>query len=184
MEEATNLVVALVPEADDALAASNGLLPPDKRLTAPAHITFVYPFLPSGAVEAARAEMESLLRRPEPRIDQVEPRVVRTRGPYPQADVPDGRPGRAGRRAAPGPLGAELELGVTDPEIRVIKSALGHIETEVRWLPERCARRAVEPPLDPREPAGVFFPLAFPGVDHAVQRRGGNEPVADLGGPR
>ncbi len=58
MEEATNLV-ALVPEADDALAASNRLLPHDKRLTAPAHITLVYPFLPSGAVDAAKAEMES-----------------------------------------------------------------------------------------------------------------------------
>lgn len=58
MEEATNLV-ALVPEADDALAASNRLLPDDKRLTAPAHITLVYPFLPLGAVEAARAEVES-----------------------------------------------------------------------------------------------------------------------------
>ena len=58
MEEATNLV-ALVPEADDALEASNRLLPHDKRLTAPAHITLVYPFLPSGAVETARAEMES-----------------------------------------------------------------------------------------------------------------------------
>jgi hypothetical protein len=57
VEEATNLV-ALVPEADDALAASNRLLPHDKRLTAPDHITLVYPFLPSGAVEAARAEME------------------------------------------------------------------------------------------------------------------------------
>ena len=58
VEEATNLVV-LVPEADDALAASNMLLPRDKRLTAPAHITLVYPFLPSGAAVAASAEMES-----------------------------------------------------------------------------------------------------------------------------
>ena len=57
MEEATNLV-ALVPEADDALTVSNRLLPHDKRLTAPAHITLVYPFLPSSAVEAAKAEME------------------------------------------------------------------------------------------------------------------------------
>ena len=58
VEEATNLV-ALVPEADDGLAASNMLLPRDKRLTAPAHITLVYPFLPSGAAVAASAEMES-----------------------------------------------------------------------------------------------------------------------------
>lgn len=58
VEEATNLVV-LVPEADDALAASNRLLPRDKRLIAPAHITLVYPFMPSGALVAARAEMES-----------------------------------------------------------------------------------------------------------------------------
>jgi hypothetical protein len=58
VEEATNLVV-LVPEADAALAASNRLLPSDKRLTAPAHITLVYPFLPSDLVVAARAEMEN-----------------------------------------------------------------------------------------------------------------------------
>ncbi len=58
VEDATNLVV-LVPEADDALAASNRLLPSDKRLTAPAHITLVYPFLPSDLVVAATAEMEN-----------------------------------------------------------------------------------------------------------------------------
>jgi hypothetical protein len=58
VDEATNLVV-LVPEADDALAASNRLLPAGKRLTAPAHITLVYPFMPLDAVAAASAEMES-----------------------------------------------------------------------------------------------------------------------------
>lgn len=55
VESATNLVV-LVPEADDTLAAANRLLLSDKRLTAPAHITLVYPFLPSDLVVAARAD--------------------------------------------------------------------------------------------------------------------------------
>lgn len=58
MAAVTNLAV-LVPEAEDALVASNRLLPIDQRLTAPAHITLVYPFMTRDAVPVASAEMES-----------------------------------------------------------------------------------------------------------------------------
>lgn len=49
MTELTNLVV-LVPEAESALAACNALVPRECRLTAPAHITLVYPFVPQEAL--------------------------------------------------------------------------------------------------------------------------------------
>ncbi len=45
MAEATNLVV-LVPEAEPLLAIANGQMPSEKRMTAPAHITLIYPFMP------------------------------------------------------------------------------------------------------------------------------------------
>lgn len=43
--DATALVV-LVPEAEPVLAIANAQMPAEKRLTAPAHITLIYPFMP------------------------------------------------------------------------------------------------------------------------------------------
>ena len=39
-------LVVLVPEADPVLAIANAQMPAEKRLTAPAHITLIYPFMP------------------------------------------------------------------------------------------------------------------------------------------
>ena len=56
MGDITNLVL-LVPEAERVLAAANALVPPGQRLTTPAHIKLVYPFIPPEALTpAARAE--------------------------------------------------------------------------------------------------------------------------------
>ena len=46
MTDVTNLVV-LVPEAEPLLATANAQMPAGKRMTAPAHITLIYPFMPA-----------------------------------------------------------------------------------------------------------------------------------------
>jgi hypothetical protein len=57
-DEASNIVVPL-PEAESILAASNALLPPESRLTAPAHITLVYPFMPRAVLDDNVEEIEA-----------------------------------------------------------------------------------------------------------------------------
>ena len=51
LTEISNIAV-LVPQAEPVLAAANRRMPPDGRLTAPAHITLVYPFMPPPALTA------------------------------------------------------------------------------------------------------------------------------------
>lgn len=46
MADATNLAL-LVPEAEPLLAIANAHMPAEKQLKAPAHITLIYPFMPS-----------------------------------------------------------------------------------------------------------------------------------------
>lgn len=57
-EVASNLVL-LVPEAQPAVDLCNAGMPLSKRLTAPAHITLVYPFMPPSEVEGASADLRA-----------------------------------------------------------------------------------------------------------------------------
>lgn len=67
MADVSNLVV-LVPEAERVLAASNALVPPEQRLTAPAHITLVYPFIPPEAITPAVTAELAAFFQPLPRL--------------------------------------------------------------------------------------------------------------------
>ena len=64
-EIATNLVV-LVPEAEAALELSNHAAAPGAELTAPAHMTLVYPFMPAETLDERSHELSAFFAEQRP----------------------------------------------------------------------------------------------------------------------